>query len=59
VTGAEFARIHEDVGAEAMPLFDRSFVEAPDEHLAFLPNPGPENVTIGVSHARRLGLAST
>jgi hypothetical protein len=47
------------MGAEAVPLFDWSFVETPDEHVAFLPNPGLENVTIGVSHARRLGLAST
>ena len=34
---AEFARVHQDVGSEAMPLLDGTFREAPDEHGPSLP----------------------
>jgi hypothetical protein len=32
------------VGAETMPLLDRSVRQAPDEHVAFLPEPGDRAV---------------
>ena len=40
VARAQLARVHEDVGAKAVPLLHRSFVEAPDEHGALCTRSG-------------------
>ena len=45
VAGAEFARVHQDVGAEPVPLLDWGFCEPPDEHGGFLPDTGRRPVT--------------